>query len=75
MVGCSARQKCVLMPKHELKKEDERGDPRRSGDNVDLPATPPRDPIEPDPMHPRPPTDTDPKRAERPDLDWAEHED
>jgi hypothetical protein len=36
----------------------------------------PRDPIEPDPMNPVPvPADTEPKSTERPDLDWAEHED
>lgn len=63
------------MAKHELKKGNERSDPRRSGDNVDLPAMPPRDPIEPDPVNPGPPADTEPKPAERPDLDWAEHED
>ncbi|HEV8431047.1 MAG TPA: hypothetical protein VGQ41_24300 [Pyrinomonadaceae bacterium] len=63
------------MAKHELKKEDERRDPHRLGDNVDLPAMPPPEPIESDPMHPKPPADADPKRAERPDLDWAEHED
>jgi hypothetical protein len=62
------------MAKYELKKGNEGGDPRRSEDNVDLPATP-RDPIEPDPMNPGPPADTDSKPAERPDLDWAEHED
>jgi len=55
--------------KHEVKKG--------SGDDIDLPAIPPRDPIEPDPMNPlqSPPADTDTKPAERPDLDWAEHED
>ena len=38
------------------------------------PSPPPHDPIEPDPMNPvqAPP---DSKPAERPDLDWAEHED
>jgi hypothetical protein len=35
-----------------------------------------RDPIEPDPMNPvEVPADTEPKSTERPDLDWAEHED
>lgn len=63
------------MARHELKKGDEESDPPRSGDNVDLPAMPPRDPIEPDPINPVTPTDTNPKPAERPDLDWAEHED
>jgi hypothetical protein len=38
------------------------------------PSPPPHDPIEPDPMNPVPaPPDSEP--AERPDLDWAEHED
>jgi hypothetical protein len=63
------------MAKYELK--NERSDPRRSGDNVVPQPMPPRDPIEPDPMNPvqSPPADTDPKPVERPDLDWAEHED
>jgi len=69
------KNKGVLMAKHELKKGNERSYPRRSGDNVDLSLMPSRDPIEPHPMNPKPPADTDPKQAERPDLDWAEHED
>ena len=62
------------MTKYEVKKGNEGGDP---GDEVDLPAMPPRDAIEPDPMNPvqSPPADTDPKPVERPDLDWSEHED
>jgi hypothetical protein len=63
------------MAKYNLNKSNEGSDQRRSGDNVDLPPMPPRDPIEPDPMNPVPPADTDLKPAERPDLDWAEHED
>lgn len=49
---------------------------QRPEHNADLPP-PPRDPIEPDPMNSAesPPADTEPKPAERPDLDWAEHED
>ncbi len=50
-------------------------DPQRPDDKADLPP-PPHDPIEPDPMNPVPvPPDTEPSSAERPDLDWAEHED
>jgi hypothetical protein len=62
------------MTKYEVKKGNEESDP---GDDVDLLAMPPRDPIEPDPMNPvqSPPTNTDPKPVERPDLDWSEHED
>jgi hypothetical protein len=62
------------MTKYEVNKGNEGSDP---GDDVDLPAMPRRDPIEPDPMNPvqSPPADTDPKPVERPDLDWAEHED
>jgi hypothetical protein len=60
------------MTKYEVKKGNEGTDP---GDDIDFPAMPPRDPIEPDPMNPMPPADTDLKPAERPDLDWAEHED
>jgi hypothetical protein len=49
---------------------------RRRPDNDEVP-TPPRDPIEPDPMNPvpQPPLDVEPERGQRPDLDWAEHED
>jgi hypothetical protein len=56
---------------------NEKTDPHRSGDKADLPPPPPHDPIEPDPMNPIPvpPPDTEPRPAERPDLDWAEHED
>lgn len=56
---------------------NEKTDPHRSGDKADLPPPPPHDPIEPDPMNPipAPPPDTEPRPSERPDLDWAEHED
>ncbi len=51
-------------------------DPPPPEDNHDVPAAPPHDPIEPDPMNPTPVSPhTEPKRSERPDLDWAEHED
>lgn len=65
------------MMKHEAKKDNAASDLPRSGDNVALPPIPPREPIEPDPMNPvpSPPADTDPKSTQRPDLDWAEHED
>ncbi len=56
---------------------NEKIDPRRPGDKADLPPTPPHDPIEPDPMNRyrchR--LITEPRPAERPDLDWTEHED
>ena len=51
-------------------------DPPPPDNNHNVPAAPPRDPIEPDPMNPisvRP--QTEPKISERPDLDWTEHED
>jgi hypothetical protein len=70
-----AAEEKAFMAKQELKKGNERDDPRRLSKNVDLPSMPPQDPIEPDPMNPRTPAETDPKPAERPDLDWAEHED
>jgi hypothetical protein len=55
--------------------QKEKTDP--PGDKADLPQPPPHDPIEPDPMDPVPvpPTDGEQKPPERPDLDWAEHED
>jgi hypothetical protein len=63
------------MTKYEVKKGNKGSDP--GDDVVELPAMPPRDPIEPAPMSPvqSPLADTYPKPAERPDLDWAEHED
>jgi hypothetical protein len=53
-----------------------RNDPHGRADHADLPLMP-RNPIELDPMNPVkvPPPDTEAKPAERPDLDWAEHED
>lgn len=56
---------------------NEKIDPRWPGDKADLPPTPPHDPIETDPMNPVPvpPADTEPRSPERPDLEWAEHED
>ena len=51
-------------------------DPPPPADNHDVPAALPHDPIEPDPINPEPvPPNTEPKISERPDLDWAEHED
>jgi hypothetical protein len=52
-------------------------DPRQSDDKAKPPPTPHRDPIEPDPTNPKPeaPQDSESKPEERPDLDWAEHED
>lgn len=51
--------------------------PNHPDDKSDMPRGSPRDPIESDPRNPEPapPPDTEPERAERPDLDWAEHED
>ena len=47
-----------------------------TSDSVDLPA-PPRDMTKPDPVNPAPVPrpETDAGRPERPDLEWAEHED
>ena len=58
-------------------KGNEKIDPRRPGDKVELPPPPPHDPIEPDPMNPVPvpPPDPEQRPADRPNLDWAEHED
>jgi hypothetical protein len=55
----------------------EKIDPNQPDDKSDIPSKSPRDPIEPDPTNaePAPEPDTGPERAERPDLDWAEHED
>ena len=55
---------------------NEKIDQQQRGDKADLPPSP-HDPIEPDPMNPQPEPlpDTEPVPAERPDLDWAEHED
>ena len=57
------------MEKHELQNRNKQSD--------EVPPTAPRDPIEPDPMNPaeQPSADAEPERRERPDLDWAEHED
>jgi hypothetical protein len=62
------------MTKDESKKNNEVNDPRRLGD-VDRSSMPTRDPIEPDPMNPVSPADTEPNPVKRPDLDWSEHED
>jgi hypothetical protein len=62
------------MTKDESKKNNEVNDPRRLGD-VDRSSMPTRDPIEPDPMNPVSPADTESNPGKRPDLDWSEHED
>jgi hypothetical protein len=54
---------------------NEKIDPNQPDDKSEKPPSSPRDPIEPDPMNPAPPPGTEPAREERPDLDWAEHED
>lgn len=56
-------------------KRDKRIDPNQPDDRSEIPPRSQRDPIEPDPQNPAPPPDTEPEREERPDLDWAEHED
>jgi len=63
------------MTTDELKKGNKADDPRRLGEDVDRSSMPPRDPIEPDPMNPLSPADSEQESAKRPDLDWAEHED
>ena len=60
------------MEKHELRKGDEQSESGPIAEADELPSTSPPDPIEPDPMNP---VDADPQLGERPDLDWAEHED
>ena len=64
-----------IMTKDESKKNNEVNDPRRLGEDVDRSSMPARDPIEPDPMNPVSPADTEPNPVKRPDLDWSEHED
>jgi len=63
------------MTKDELKKNNEVNDPRQWGKDVDRSSLPVRNPIEPDPMNPVSPADTELNRGKRPDLDWSEHED
>ena len=55
----------------------EKIDPSQSNDKSDIPPESPRNPIERDSTNaePAPGLDSDPEHAERPDLDWAEHED
>jgi hypothetical protein len=50
--------------------------PQRS-DEPDQPKIRPDETVERDPLNPVPvqPPDAEPRPAERPDLDWAEHED
>ena len=63
------------MAKRELKKHNEKTDLRQPDDSAQPSPKQPRDPIEPDPMNfVLVPPDTQPK-SDRPDLDWAEHED
>jgi hypothetical protein len=52
-------------------------DPQHSDNKTDQPPILPNGPIESDPMNPLPeaPPDSESKPADRPDLDWAEHED
>jgi len=62
------------MPKPELKKHDEKTDLRRPDDSAEPSPKQSRDPIEPDPMNSvLVPPDTEPA-SDRPDLDWAEHQ-
>ena len=60
--------------KHESKKRDLGSESARPANNEVSPNTS-RDPIEPDPMNPVQQPPTVPECGERPDLDWAEHED
>jgi hypothetical protein len=55
--------------------QEDRSPQRR--DEPEQPLIPTNDTVESDPMNPVPAqsTDTEPRTAERPDLDWAEHED
>jgi hypothetical protein len=63
------------MTKHKLKTRNDKIDSEEQPDHPNVSPTP-RDPIEPDPMNPaQVPTDAEPRSTERPDLDWAEHED
>ncbi len=57
-----------------MKKQKLQGRDDESDNEV---TTPPRDPIEPDPMNPVgvPTRNAEPEHGPRPDLDWAEHED
>jgi hypothetical protein len=63
------------MTQDESKKNNEVRDPRRLSEDSDHFSTPARDPIEPDPMNPVSPAETEPNPVTRPDLDWSEHED
>jgi hypothetical protein len=69
------KNKVVFMTKDKSKKNNEVNDPQRLGEDVDRSSMPARDPIEPDPMNPVSPADTEPNPVKRPDLDWSEHED
>jgi hypothetical protein len=63
------------MTKHELKTRNDKIDSEEQADHSNV-SPKPRDPIEPDPMNPvsvPPPVNIEP--TERPELDWAEHED
>jgi hypothetical protein len=63
------------MTKHELKTRNDKVDSEEQPDHSNV-SPAPRDPIEPDPLNPvEAPGDTESKSTERPDLDWAEHED
>jgi hypothetical protein len=69
-----AKEQGVFMTKDESK-NNEVNDPRWLGEDADRSSMPGRDPIEPDPMNPVSPADTEPNSVKRPDLDWSEHED
>ena len=59
-----------------MSRNHEDGSPQRR-DEPEQPLTTTDDTVESDPLNPVPAqsTDTEPRPAERPDLDWAEHED
>lgn len=76
MISCEYKFMAVApVAKHKMKTRNDKitSEEQREHSNV---SPTPRDPIEPDPMNPvQVPADTEPRPTERPDLDWAEHED
>jgi hypothetical protein len=65
------------MENHELPKGNEQSESGPLAETDEVPPTSQRDPFEPDPVNPaeRSSADAGPQRGERPDLEWAEHED
>ena len=75
-IDSKARRRNVKSgPEEEPIMSNKTTDPRPPDKNHDVPDAP-HDPIEHDPINRGPvPPNTEPKISERPDLDWAEHED